>query len=336
MRKYTSSVTIHRRDLAFYRALHPKYPTYIGSRILPQAAYNRELDRVRQATPDVVFLDALSGAVLAQSLARDMNIPLVYRSHNVQYQYMKELFKAERKLVRKAVLYTNIWRDKAIERRIRECSYLVYDITPEDRDIWQRQTASSNSVVLNYFLHPDLEPLAKNPSIDGDIDALFVGNLHTPNNVFGLRWFAASVAPSLRGLRIVVAGAAPARELTDALEGVGIEVIANPEEVQTLYERAHVLFNPVRHGSGVNIKMIELLATGKPVISTTAGTRGLAKQLLKHVGVADEPKRFAKLLTEHLRIHSRSTGQQDDVIDEYGWENVSSLIKDLTKASKAR
>jgi glycosyltransferase involved in cell wall biosynthesis len=283
----------------------------------------------------VVFLDALSGAVLAMSLAKDLNLPLVYRSQNVQYQYMKALFMAERKKIRKAALFLNIWRDKAVERHVRSGSSRVYDIASEDRDVWQEQTTTANSRVLNYFLHPDTNLARREQYVDEVLDGLFVGNLHTPNNVFGLGWFAKNVAPLLGGLRIVVAGAKPTQKLRNTLHDARIEVIADPEEVQYLYDQARVLINPVHHSSGVNVKMIETLSTGKPVVSTSAGTRGLAKPLLPHVGVADDPEGFAKLILERVSS-GRSRRQQDDVIREYSWENVTVLIEDLKEISGAK
>jgi hypothetical protein len=82
--------------------------------------------------------------------------------------------------------------------------------------------------------------------------------------------------------------------------------------------------------------MIELLATGKPVVSTSAGTRGLARQLLRHVGVADEPERFARLIKDRLSSRSYSASQREDVIGEYGWDNVAWLIEDLREISGVR
>jgi glycosyltransferase involved in cell wall biosynthesis len=162
---------------------------------------------------------------------------------------------------------------------------------------------------------------------------LYVGNLHTRNNIFGLKWFARRVAPLLEGLYVVVAGSRPARsrparQLCDTLRKANVEVIANPEEVQGLYDRARVLINPIWHGSGVNIKTVELLATGKPLVSTSAGTRGLVKQLHRHVGVADNPEDFATLVLERLD-DGFSPSQQGDVAREYGEENIIRLIEDL-------
>jgi glycosyltransferase involved in cell wall biosynthesis len=334
LNRYVDSLTIYRRNRFPLGALHPKYPTIVVSRRLPQASYKTELKKLRQISPDVVFLDQLGGAVLALDLAADLNTPLVYRSHNVEYQYMKELFLAERGVMRKALLFTNIWRTKSVERLVRGRSCRIFEISEEDRKAWQEDAGTAKTSVLNYCLHPDIAFGSAPQHADRTIDVLYVGNLLTSNNVFGLKWFATRVAPLLEGLYIVVAGSWPTSQFCDTMRKANVEVIPNPKEVRSLYNRARVLINPVWHGSGVNIKTVELVATGKPLVSTSVGTRGLVRQLLRHVGVADNPEDFATMVLERLD-HGFSPSQQENVAREYGEENIIGLVEELQALTSA-
>ncbi len=328
MREYVEHVSVHQRNLSPWIALHPYYPTTIISRSLPREAYEAELRDAKAASPDLVFLDGLFGTILARSLARDLNIPLVYRSHNVEYEYMRALMPGETRLIKKMVLFANILRTKIVEQRVRNDSSLVYDISEEDRATWGKPAGTSGNRVLSYYLHPDRAYPPVGANLQPDIDVLYVGNLHSVNNAFGLEWFAKKVAPELMDLRIVAAGARPSPELRDLLEGAGVDVLADPYEVGSLYERARLLINPVWHGSGVNIKMVEMLSTGKPVVSTLAGKRGLSSRLLDHVSVADDPTEFANKVRGRLGV-APSLDQRASVEEEHHWKNVVSLIDDL-------
>lgn len=332
LNRHVDSLTVYRRNRTPWHDLHPRYPTPVASRILPRASYKAELKKLRPISPDIVFLDQLGGAVLALDLADDLNTRLVYRSHNVEYQYMQELFLAERRLVRKALLLNSIWKTKSVERLVRACSSRIFEISAENLEAWQEDAETAKATVLNYCLHPDNHFGSVPRHANCPIDVLYVGNLHTPNNVLGLKWFASRVAPLLEGSYIVVAGSNPARKLCDTLRNANVEVIANPEEVQGLYDRARVLINPVWHGSGVNIKTVELLATGKPLVSTSAGTRGLLSQLRRHVGVTDNPEDFANFVLERLN-DGFSPSQQANIASEYGEDNVIRLIKNLQALS---
>lgn len=336
LRGHIESVSVHPRNRAPHLALHPYYPTTVASRALSRTAYEAELGAARAASPDLVFLDGLFGAILATSLARDLDLPLVYRSHNVEHRYMRELMAVEGRPIKRTVMKANVFRTRAIERQVRARSSLVYDISEEDRGSWRENgTANKSSKVLGYYLHPDHVFPAVGEDSRGDIDVLYVGNLHSVNNAFGLRWFVAEVAPTLKGLRMVVAGARPRPGLRSVLESGGIELVADPEEVSPLYNRARVLINPIWHGSGVNIKMIEMLATGRPVVSTSPGTRGLAGRLLRHVSVADDPTDFARCVRSRLD-HAPSPIQRADVLEEHDPENVARLIEDLRRVSEGR
>jgi glycosyltransferase involved in cell wall biosynthesis len=325
------SLTVHRRNRAPFLALHPKYPTGTASRILSSAEYEAELHRAERISPDVVFLDALKGGVLAMSLAQRLDIPLVYRAHNVEHWYLMQMSRVEKNLIRKALLAANALRTRRLEQHVREHSSLIYHISSQDYSAWANHPSASKAKVLNFYLHPD-EKYTAIAGGDGnsDIDVLYVGNLHTPNNLFGLRWFVQEIVPLLKGLRIVVAGSRPTPEIKVALSRVKVQLIANPKEVLPLYRGARVLVNPIWHGSGLNIKMVEALATGKPVVSTSRGTRGLVKRLRAHVHVADSPQSFASAILR-LRDGNVSASQQNDVAKEHSWTKVADLINELNE-----
>lgn len=329
---HCDSATIHPRNRAPLLALHPRYTTAAVSRILPPEKYKAELRRAQNISPDIIFLDGMSGSALGMALARALDIPVVYRSHNVEYRYLMQLLSAEQKLSKKALFTSNILRARLLEGRVMDYSSSIYHISPEDRDAWRNHPSASKAKVLNFYLHPDEEYTAITADTSVyDIDVLYVGNLHTPNNVFGLKWFAREIVPLLKGLRLVIAGSKPTSEIYGALNRANnVQVIANPKEVLPLYRRARVLVNPVWHGSGLNIKMVEALATGKPVVSTSVGTRGLIKHLRAHVHVANDAESFASAILGYPG-KSFSARQQDDVAKEHGWTNVAALVQDLNK-----
>jgi glycosyltransferase involved in cell wall biosynthesis len=47
------------------------------------------------------------------------------------------------------------------------------------------------------------------------------------------------------------------------------------QDLAAVYRRADVVVNPVRGGTGLNVKTIEALGRGMPVVTTPSGARGL-------------------------------------------------------------
>ena len=95
----------------------------------------------------------------------------------------------------------------------------------------------------------------------------------------------------------------------------GAELHADVAEPAAFLAAADVSINPAVSGSGVNIKLVEYLAAGAPVVSTTRGSAGLGLTPGKDLLVADTPAEFAgavgDLLTgrrERCRARCRGPG----------------------------
>jgi glycosyltransferase involved in cell wall biosynthesis len=75
-------------------------------------------------------------------------------------------------------------------------------------------------------------------------------------------------------LRIV--GTAPPREIA-GLAGPGVEVVADAPSVAPHLAAASVVMAPVRAGGGMRLKVLEAMAAGKPVVTTSLGAEGYAE-----------------------------------------------------------
>ena len=66
------------------------------------------------------------------------------------------------------------------------------------------------------------------------------------------------------------------------------------ENVGSFYARIGASIVPLLSGTGVSVKTLEAIAHGKPVVATSAGARGLRRELYPDVLVADDPALFAR------------------------------------------
>ena len=122
---------------------------------------------------------------------------------------------------------------------------------------------------------------------------LFVAS-YNDLNVAGLRWFLDAPWGALRtavpGIELVVCGTI-ASKLGAVPSGVSVRgfVPALAEE----YVRARVVIHPVRGGTGLQLKLVEALCHGRPVVSTRAGAGPLAAEDGQALLIADDPDGFA-------------------------------------------
>jgi glycosyltransferase involved in cell wall biosynthesis len=106
---------------------------------------------------------------------------------------------------------------------------------------------------------------------------LFVGNFAHPPNRDAAIWLAREIMPAVRSrspeatLRIV--GSAPPPEVRQ-LAGPGVELVADAPSVEPHLEEAAVVLAPVRTGGGMRMKVLQAMAAGKAVVTTSRGTEG--------------------------------------------------------------
>jgi glycosyltransferase involved in cell wall biosynthesis len=124
---------------------------------------------------------------------------------------------------------------------------------------------------------------------EGPFRILFVGNLGYEPNVDAAVWFVEEVLPELAKFRAVemrIVGSHPVAQVS-ALAKPGVEVCANPGDLNPHYLWADVALAPLRAGGGTRIKILEAFAAGVPVVATSIGAEGLAVRDGEHLLIAD-------------------------------------------------
>jgi glycosyltransferase involved in cell wall biosynthesis len=146
-------------------------------------------------------------------------------------------------------------------------------------------------------------------------------------------WFCQSVMPLLRHVRKVrlsIAGSRPPEEVL-ALQQGDIDVLGfvNDEHLHNLYHEAHLAIAPLRYGAGVKGKVIEAMALGLPVVTTSVGAQGIegAAGLLF---LGDHPETLAEqvlLAAEVARGRERALAALDFIELNYSTQAMSSVLE---------
>jgi len=129
-------------------------------------------------------------------------------------------------------------------------------------------------VDLDYF-HPDAapDPRAEKPTV------LFCGAMDYNPNIDALRWYFGDVHERLRQLvpelRVLIVGKAPVAEVLAYGGKPGVTVTGGVPDVRPYYRRSWLQIVPLRIGGGTRLKIVESMAIGTPVVSTTIGAQGL-------------------------------------------------------------
>jgi glycosyltransferase involved in cell wall biosynthesis len=171
----------------------------------------------------------------------------------------------------------------------------------------------------------DIEPVPDR----GGSRILFVGSAN-PINIHGLDLFVRSALPEIRarvpGCELVIAGRAGQERAWPN----GVSALGEVQALAPIYAQATVVINPITFGTGFSVKSIEALSYGRPLVSTSAGVRGLGPEFAAAVLVADDPIAFARLVIKLLQNEdARASLSKNALATVHAWrlEQVSSLQK---------
>ena len=108
---------------------------------------------------------------------------------------------------------------------------------------------------------------------------VFVGSMDYHANIEGAASFARDVWPTIHqrqpGLRFTIVGRNPPAVITELGSTAGIEVTGSVADVRPYYREALAAVVPLNVGGGSRLKILEAMAAGVPVVSTTLGAEGL-------------------------------------------------------------
>jgi glycosyltransferase involved in cell wall biosynthesis len=181
-----------------------------------------------------------------------------------------------------------------------------------------------NGTDTGYFFPTEADPEPQS--------LVFAASLRWYPNISGILFFAREIWPILKqkcpGIRLYLAGRSPAPAVVQlAQSDPAIELIVNPADIRPWIWKAAVFVCPIIDGGGTRLKILDALAMGKAVVSTTIGAEGLDVKPGEHLLVADKPADFAHqvrqaLLDDNLRQRLGARGRA--LVERlYSWEVIA-------------
>lgn len=280
-------------------------PSHAASRVVSGRALSDLVESLKGFAPDAVLLDCPYGGVFAMQAASALNVPLFYRSHNIEHRYFSGQAAAATCFRNKLAWYFACLHLKSFEKKVIEQAVLFFDISIDDLEFWGKQ-----GMHHGFWLPPLPEEALKTGVSDGDDSVMlaevgFLGNLNAPNNVKGVAWLVNEVMPVVWRLRprtvLTIAGSRPSDEVLQLVaQDERIRLIKNVPNAPQFLASTGVLVNPVLSGSGVNVKTLDMLMTDRPIVSSPQGVAGLNQEIKQLCEVADTPEKFARSIVMQL------------------------------------
>lgn len=166
---------------------------------------------------------------------------------------------------------------------------------------------------------------------------IYIGSMDWYPNEDAVAFFADEVLPGIQDkvpdVQFSIVGGNPSARVQRLTEREGVVVTGRVPEIKPYFAEATVFVVPLRIGSGTRLKILEALAMGKAIVSTTVGAEGLDLKDGEEIFIADEPIAFADAVTRLLTDASlrRRIGENGRarVEQDYDWRSIGQKLHTL-------
>lgn len=165
---------------------------------------------------------------------------------------------------------------------------------------------------------------------EGGNTIAYLGSMSYVPNVDAVSFFTDQVLPIIQNhhpdIEFYIVGKSPSRKVQQLSDKEGVVVTGFVDNPYKYIYNTSIFVAPIRYGSGLQNKIIEAMALGKPVVTTSKGLEGIEATPGKHLVVADTADEFAhsinQLLNNPDRRSALGTAAQQLISEKYTWEKI--------------
>lgn len=300
--------------------------SFIISRDNQAEMHAKVLDHLDPA-PDLIYVDHLQ---MSQYVPRSVSCPVILDEHNVEWRIIERFAECEASPLRRRFAALEWPKLQQFELDACRSANVVLTVTEHDRQVLEEHgvpaeklSALPIGVDTGYFT-----PL---PQQSDSMRVLTFGTMSWPPNTDAVQWFLREMYPAIRDrvrdAEFSVIGANPPPSIRQLPErDRSISVTGYVSDIRQASAGSAVFVVPLRIGSGMRVKILDAMAMGLPVVSTSVGCEGISVHPGEDILIADEPSTFvdavAHLLgnpSERMRIGSAG---RHLVESQYSWPAI--------------
>jgi len=341
------------RDIACFLKSRMTRQSFIMIRDRSTEFESRLRDLLRERRYDVIHTVRLN--MFQYVPAQGSSCTTVLDTENVESLVLRRMFQSDPLSIRGLLSLLESKRLADYERAACSRADFVLTVTDEDKSALTRLVANSAGktpaprietipigVDTNYFT-----PSWRMPA---EPRSLFVGTMYWPPNVDSVIHFCKDILPIAQSeipeLRLDIVGLRPTRSVLN-LEGSvpGVHVVGSVPDVRPYMAGSRVFVVPLRAGSGMRVKILNAMAVGIPVVTTSIGCEGIdglvqvKEPLADHdnrdanIWIANSPSEFARAVVTLITNDeiARTLARNGRALMEtvYDWSIIRNRILDL-------
>ena len=280
-----------------------------------------------------IDLVQIEGIQIANYIDNIHYVPTILVEHDISFISFLKTYDFKGGFFKRTLNLMNWLRKIRFETNICSRFSKIITVTEEDRKTLRPLVPHipietvTTGVDLDYF----------KPSYKGNSEKnlVYVGHFRHYPNEDAVLYFCKKIFPfisrSSPNTKLYVVGSNPTRRIKELQKKFqNVVVTGYVEDVRSFLSKASVFVLPARLGLGIKGKMLEAMAMGVPVVTTSVGCRGIRAVPGKDVIMADEPKEFAKKtleLLENPELQEEIGNNGRSVVEKYyDWKVIAEKV----------
>ena len=174
----------------------------------------------------------------------------------------------------------------------KECDITLV-VSSFERDIMLKESPLLQIEILSIIheIYPPTNSFSERKNI------MFLGGFDHLPNVDAVKFFVQEIFPGIKreipDIKFYIVGSNPPKEIM-SLRSDDTIVSGYVKDLLPYFENCRALVAPLRYGAGIKGKIVEAMAHGLPVVTTSIGTEGMDLTDGKNILIADTPEEFAR------------------------------------------
>jgi glycosyltransferase involved in cell wall biosynthesis len=307
-----------------------------------RAAFSPEMQAIVRSAwvacrPEVVVASEIDMAPYALGLPDSVRV-----LDEVQLTGFREQVESVKGLLRR-IRRQLMWAKRAAYTRQVLARFDAYTVVSEAERALAQSVAPDRPAPVVIPNGAELAPAVNGPPAAGSI--IYAGSVTYAPNLEAVAYFIRDILPQVRAAVpeavFTVTGRTDGVDLGGLPEADSVRFSGPLDDIRSAIARSWLSVAPICSGGGTRLKILESLAVGTPVVSTSKGVEGLDLVNDRHVLVADDPQAFATAVIRLLRnpkLRRRlGEGGRREVARLYDWERIGAAFCSVVEhAASAR
>jgi len=262
---------------------------------------------VRRLLSEKAFDVVIASTEVVATYALQVTKPVVrvLEEHNSMTRWMHERYLAQKSALQQLRCWVSWQKQRFYEASLLPRFDLCTMVSEQDRAATQRMVPGYRGRVEVVPNGVDLS--ANRPGLTRPKRGalVYAGALTYGANYDAMRYFLAEIYPLIRAeepeVSLTITGSTSGVDLSGLRLDASVHFCGYVDDVRPVVAGAWASVVPIREGSGTRLKILEAMALGTPVVSTSKGAEGLSVRVGHDALIVDRPVEFARQVTRLLR-----------------------------------